>query len=348
MSSIYKINDKKNNVMSNDKKIKYPFIGQAANLIDSFLVLGYDQKTIDFTFQNNNIKETNLNTNFIIFEPKKRPDVVNEICNDYSKDLLDSDLILELIFPNYPKMYFLDKEYINLRKEKEIDDEYLINPYSVIFSINPQDKVGSKKLYNGLGYIFYDFQEHKVNGIIDGYLYIPIAYVILSEYPYFYQFNKICKNICIQMKKESDEIPFEIIIYNTIKFVPSPINRSINLLFGNEINFRQNTNIEIEKMLFNLDSESKKDKIGIPSIFFNQLLGFPIIDFNMSFIFNLIPPEIALEVFIFTFLEYNIIFYSTKLDFLNIIMYTLYIIKILYFHTNSRYNLLMINLLMRT
>ena len=321
MSNIYKSNDKKTSIMSDDKKIKYPFIGQAPNLIDSFLVLGYDQKTIDFTYQNCNIKKPNYKTYFTIFEFEERPEVINEICNDYSKDLLDNDLILELIFPNYPRMYFLAKEYINLRKEKEIDDEYLINPYFVIFSINPQNKDGSKKSYNGLGYIFYDFQEHKANGIIDGYLYIPIAYVILSEYPYFFQFNKICKNIYIQMKKESDQIPFEIIIYNTIKFVPSPINRSINLLFGNEIGIRQNKNIEIEKILFNLDSKSKKDKIGIPSMFFNQLLGFPTIDFNMSFIFNLIPPEIILEVFIFSFLEHNIIFYSTKLDFLNIVMY---------------------------
>jgi hypothetical protein len=41
----------------------------------------------------------------------------------------------------------------------------------------------------------------------------------------------------------------------------------------------------------------------------------------MSFIFNLIPPEIIIEVFIFTFLEHDIIFYSSRPDFLNCIMY---------------------------
>lgn len=41
----------------------------------------------------------------------------------------------------------------------------------------------------------------------------------------------------------------------------------------------------------------------------------------MSFIFNLIPPEIIIEVFIFSFLEHDIIFYSSKPDLLNMIMY---------------------------
>ena len=43
-------------------------------------------------------------------------------------------------------------------------------------------------------------------------------------------------------------------------------------------------------------------------------------DINLSFLFNLIPPEIIVEVFIFTFLKHDIIFYSTKLEILNIVI----------------------------
>ena len=167
--------------------------------------------------------------------------------------------------------------------------------------------MAQKNLIMDLGYVFYILYEYKFGREIDGYLYIPIAYVILSEYPYFYQFNKICKNIFLEIKKENDEIPIDILIYNIIKFLPSPINKSIKLLFRNQIGIKQNY-IEI-------------GKISSSSMLFNQLLGFPIIDINMSFIFNLIPPAIVLEVFIFSFLEYNIIFYSSKLDILNMIMY---------------------------
>jgi len=301
------------------EEIKYPFNGIAPNLIDKFLVLAYDQKTIDFTYQNCSVEPDDFkSSNYLFFEFEERPEVVNEICYDYNKDLLDNDLILELIFPNYPRMYFLPKELIN---QKEVNDEALAKPYPIIFSINPQDNSGSKKSYNGLGYIFYIIQEYKTYEGTEGYLYIPSAYVILSEFPYFYQFKSLCSHIYNRVKKESDEIPIEIILYNTIRFSPSPINKNINLIFGNQIGFSQNDNIDVEKILFNLNSENKHDRPGIPSMFFPQLSGYPYIDINMSFIFNLIPPEIIIEVFIFSFLEHDIIFYSSRPDLLNMIMY---------------------------
>ena len=141
-----------NQLSKNNKDIKYPFSGTALNLIDKFLVLGYDQKTIDFTYENYNIEpEKNICSHFTFFKFEERPNIVNEICNDYLKDLLDNDLILKLVFPDYPQMYFLKKKFFNKPKEK--DDEILINPYPIIFSINTQDNSGCQKSYNGLAYI---------------------------------------------------------------------------------------------------------------------------------------------------------------------------------------------------
>ena len=63
------------------------------NLLDKFLVLGYNQKTIEFTYQNCNLEQNhNFSIRLTFFEFEERPDIVNEICNDYSKDLLDNDL----------------------------------------------------------------------------------------------------------------------------------------------------------------------------------------------------------------------------------------------------------------
>ena len=268
-----------------NKNIKYPFSGIAPNLIDKFLVLGYEPKIIEKTYLFNNIDpKAELKTRFTFFEFEERPAIVNEICNDYSKDLLDNDLILELIFPNLPQMYFLDKQSANSRKEP--DEELLISNYSIIFSINPQDNSGSKKSYNGLGYVFYIAIDHRTNGEIDGYLYVPIAYVILSEYPFFYQFNEICKNVYLQMKKENDEIPIDIILYNTVKYTPSPINKNINFSFGSLFGFRQDKNNKIEYILEQLNTISGKENKGIPTMFFNQLSGYPFMDINLSFIFK--------------------------------------------------------------
>ena len=303
-----------------NKNIKYPFSGIAPNLIDKFLVLAYEPKIIEHTYQFCNVEPKNdFKTRFRYYEFEERPYIVNEICNDYSKDLLDNDLILELIFPNFPQMYFLEKQFMS--GKKELDEELLIGNYSIIFSINPQDNSGSKKSYNGLGFVFYVATEHRINGEIDGVLYVPMVYVILSEFPYFYHFNEICKNVFVQMKKESDEIPIDILLYNTVKYAPSPINKSINLSFGALFGFPQNKSNKIEDILISLNTNSFNTNKGIPTLFFNQLSGYPFMDINLSFIFNLIPPEIIVEVFIFSFLEHDIIFYSSRPEILNMVMY---------------------------
>ena len=304
-----------------NKNIKYTFSGVAPNLIDKFLVLGYEPKVIEYTFQNceDELVHKELKTRFRYFEFEERPYIVNEICNDYTKDLLDNDLVLELIYPNLPEMFFLDKQYVKTKKWP--DEELLITNYSIIFSLNPQDNSGSKKSYNGLGFIFYAVHEHKVNEKLDGIFYVPITYVILSEFPYFYHFNEICKNIYIQMLRESDEIPIDILIYNIVKYLQSPINKSINLTFAAPMGIPLNSKYnDLNKILFPLIN-SNKDENRLPSMFFNQLSGYPFMDLNFSFIFNLIPPEIMVEVFIFSFLENDIIFYSSRPEILNMVMF---------------------------
>ena len=302
-------------------KVKYPFSGVAPNLIDKFLVLGYDQKVIEHTFKyfKNEEGRPDLETRFEFFNFEERPAIVNEICYDYSKDLLDNDLILELIFPNVPEMFFLDKKYAN--SKKEFDEELLISTYSIIFSINPQDNSGSKKSYNGLGYIFYIPIEHKTDDKPDGTIYVPIAYVILSEYPYYYHFNEICKQVLRQMKQEHDGVPIEVILCNIVKYLQSPIKKSINLTFAAPLGlpFKDKGN-NLSSILSPLYSQSQDDN-RIPSMFFHQLSGYPFMDINLSFLFNLIPPEIVVEVFIFSFLEHDIIFYSSRPEILNMVMY---------------------------
>ena len=300
------------------KNIKYPFSGIATNLIDKFLVLGYDQKIIDYTCINNEVEPfgSKMITRFKYFEFEEMPNIVNELCNDYTKDLLENDLILELIFPNKPQMYFLKKQYVN---QKLYDEELLITNYSIIFSINPQDNSGSKRSYNGLGYVFYVNKEYKIDDC-DGVLYIPTTYVILSEFPYFYHFNEICRNIYSQIRKENDEIPIDILIYNIIKFLQSPIKKGISLTFGALLNIQKKEN-DFEKVMKPFVTPNPKNPNEIPSIYFNQLSGYPFLDLNLSFIFNLIPPDIIIEVFIFSFLEHDIIFYSSRPEILNMVMY---------------------------
>ena len=305
------------------KYIKYPFSGIASNLIDKFLVLGYDQKDIEHTLLREEPKPVNIKNNYLKYiDFPERPTIMNEICFNYNKESQENDLLLQLIFPNCPKLYFLEKKYIKEQKE-QYDSNEETNNYTIIFSINPLDINNSRKSFNGLGYIFYIKKEHRDdNNELDGLIYYPITYVILSEYPYFYHFNKICKNIYIQMKKKTDEIPIDIILYNAIKFCPSPININLNLSFGATLSSNMKPEITANHILNQLYSKNKSENLnGIPFIFFNQLSGYPILDFNLSFIFNLLEPNMIIKVFILTFLEYDIIFLSSMPEILNMLIY---------------------------
>ena len=317
--------------------IKYPFNGQATNLIDKFLIFAYDQKTKEYTinnFMDNSIREE-FETRFYCCQFQERPNIINEICNDYHKNLLDNEIILELIFPNIPKMYYLKKSDVNLKKEE--NDDILTQTYQIIFSLNPHDDEGSKKSCNGIGYTFFLNQEHKdqKTGEIKGYMFCPVTYCILSEFPYFMKFTDICKNIKNQLGKETDQIPIDIILYNTVKYLPSPVKKGIKLNFGSSFssssfsynqpsstssNKDNHHNIKKDNYLALRKSNSLSDD-GIPIIKFPQLSGYPLMDINLSFIFNLIPPEIIIEVFIFSFLEQDIIFYSTRPEVLNMVMF---------------------------
>ena len=109
------------NTRKGTKNLKYPFNGQATNLIDKFLIFSYDQKTKEYTVKKHldySIRDT-LETRYGSCTFQERPNIINEINNDYHKDLLDNDLISELLFPNNPIMYFLPKEDVNLEKKKK-------------------------------------------------------------------------------------------------------------------------------------------------------------------------------------------------------------------------------------
>ena len=315
---------KKTNIrISNTKYIKYPFSGLGSNLIDKFLVLSYDQKTIEQTFKSKEvyvINVKNINLKYIKFT--ELPTITNELCFSYTKETQDNDLLLELVFPKYPRLIFLEKEYIKDQQE-QLNWVEMSKNYSIIFSINILDNTNYRKSFNGLGYIFYVKKEHRdKNNEIDRIIFYPITYVILSEFPYFYHFYKICKNINIQMKKETDEIPIDIILYNAIKFCPSPINSSLNLSFGAQLVSNIKKEISANDILNQLNSKNHSEKInGIPSIFFNQLSGYPIMDINLSFIFNLLDPKTILKTFILTFLECDMIFVSSNPEILNTIIY---------------------------
>ena len=104
---------------------RYPFNGRSKYLIDKFFIIGYDYATLKKLLINSNLdftqnssksceeeqseksKNKKIPQEFQINEP---PSLINEISNDYNKEVLDIDLIIEMIFPNKPKFYYVEED----------------------------------------------------------------------------------------------------------------------------------------------------------------------------------------------------------------------------------------------
>ena len=172
------------------------------------------------------------------------PTLLNEIASDYKKQLPDFDLIRSMIFPNGSQFFYLvedcAEEKINrepslrsssfsiIEENKKSKRRKLPESYNVVFSNNPQEGNNSKKSINGFAYIFY--KRHSVIRIIDNkryIFYVPYTFCIISEFPFFNSFYLLCKQFYNLIKKNKNDIPLEIIIYNIVKYTPSPINYDV-------------------------------------------------------------------------------------------------------------------------
>ena len=193
------------------------------------------------------------------------PTLINEISNDFKKKMPDIDLLNDMIFPDKVNLYYKEfknfdlqagrattmvlspnnknknkfKQYslstdenINLYQNEENSDleQLKSKEYNMVFSYNPQSGENSKKSINGFAYVFYKKCNLKksIKGVKFEF-YVPITFCIISEYPYFNSYHKLCKQLTKLFMSKNNKIPLEIIIYNIVNFTLSPINGDIYL-----------------------------------------------------------------------------------------------------------------------
>ena len=104
---------------------RYPFNGRSKYLIDKFFIIGYDYPTLNKILIKNNldfIQNSSKNIEEEIFEKnrhnelpqefeiKEPPSLINVISSDFSKEVLDIDIIIEMIFPNKPKFFYVEED----------------------------------------------------------------------------------------------------------------------------------------------------------------------------------------------------------------------------------------------
>ena len=289
---------------------KYP-MAESPNLIENFLIIGYE----DLYFQEviaKNIPAINLNQENEKVELKIRkgsdgklclkeykcrnfPTILGSISSNFNGGIFDGNQILEKVFPVPPSVYY---------GIVENPSQEMVNLTTNVVFTNIQNNV----VNIGYGFIFYE--NKNINKLK---IYLPKAFVIISQYPYFNIFHGLCKEIIKLYGNDNLQIPIEIQLYNIVNFVPAPVNSNIKmtLIPGEEL-------FEINKIKNNEDFfKSKRQE----KYLLDQLSGYRCSDINFSELFSVLSVETIVEVYLELISGKTIGFFSKYIEILNLTMY---------------------------
>ena len=222
------------------------------------------------------------------------PKLLSAITSNSDYGIVDINLVIGQIYPENPTTIFINKN------DSDKDPPPSSN---VIYSFCFDSQDGKEKSFHVCyGYKFYEKYKYYLTKTKYEEYYIPKAFCIVSQYYYFSFFEYVCKNIHSLTKLKRNPIPPEITVYNIVNFIPSPMNYSLHLdLFSYAL--------------------------SVPNVEIGQLSGYPYIDLDLYQIFNLIPLYLFLELYIISTMEVSIIFFSSNLEILNIVMFIIYILN---------------------
>ena len=247
--------------MMQDIPIKLnPYFAKSKNLIEKFIIIGYKEENI-LKFLSNNVEGNNKLILSIISEFKLN-----------SFECYESNFLIRQVYPEDPNIILVSN---SISKPTIVN----ITFYSCV------DTEDRKK--NTMNYFALKFHEKYINYNTNKEYYIPKAYLIVSQYPYFTLYHQICSYIL--KNNENNKIPIEVLIYYLINNIPSPINNQLTF-----INFKSYT---------------------LPKI-----NGSPYIDFNIFKVLNVISINSLMKIFILIILEIDLLIFSPNQEKLNIFM----------------------------
>ena len=280
------------------KAKKYPYLGYSPNLIDYFLLLGFDTtfkqetassiakhlKDSDITRERLDYQDIDLGENKKFFPQKitYKPVVLNSIKSDFNDTIFDEEQIIKNFFPNnYTLIYILQKN----SQEKEKDIEYPKNQNLILYlnskrisqenqdegdsesATTPDNDLSKNIMFNIYGYLFWEWI------MVDNFIFFfPKVLTFVSQYSYFKYYSYLAQNITSRMTKNfSFEIPLEVQLYNIINFTPSPIDSDlkVELLINSDLiglKNRASSKLEVVYKIQEKDDIQKKKDITIQSL----------------------------------------------------------------------------------
>ena len=282
---------------------KYP-MAKSYHLIEYFLIMGYEElyikekiiKNINSKIELNEKENENSKEKKIYnFKCGHLPTILSSISTKFSEPIAREELLIKNVFPIPPNIFFTSPTNFNFEPQET----------NVIFSNIQNDVVN---IY--YAYIFYE----KYYAYNKSFIYIPKAFVILSQYPFFNTFKNFCKELLYnQFKNNFLEIPIEIQLYNIINFIPAPINQKLNITFFQSYDLSSIIKTESEQDFYNL-IEQKMYTI-------EQLSGYRNSEIDFSIIFCILPLDIIVQVYLQILTGHNIGFFSKNIEILSSSIY---------------------------
>ena len=335
-----------------------PYNGRAKNLIDKFYIFGYNYSTLKkYIFDKTpNISEKITDPEDLnYFNLDEDPSTLIEITNNFQKELIDTQVVQNLIFPNKLKIYYRLYSNINNSSQKRLSETIKNNNFNkidfsddnykypvsvrVVFSSNPIEDNNSQKNQNGFAYIFYRKLLQKKEIKNKKYIiYIPYTFCVISEFPFYKSYEKLFRRLREMYFLDSIYIPIEILLYKIIKLTPSPINNDVILdlkkmftqdkivhnLIDKSVNIKKSNSHIINNIKLPKEDKTVDDFLVVENmdllkykIKFKILSGYPLIQYNLAkVLFNTLSTEQIINVFLFTFLEANVLLFSKEIEYL--------------------------------
>ena len=354
-----------------------PYNGRAKNLIDKFYIFGYNYSTLKkYIFDKTpNISEKITDPEDLnYFNLDEDPSTLIEITNNFQKELIDTQVVQNLIFPNKLKIYYRLYNNINNSSQKRLSETIKNNNFNkidfsddnykypvsvrVVFSSNPIEDNNSQKNQNGFAYIFYRKLLQKKEIKNKKYIiYIPYTFCVISEFPFYKSYEKLFRRLREMYFLDSIYIPIEILLYKIIKLTPSPINNDVILdlkkmftqdkivhnLIDNSVNIKKSNSHIINNIKLPKEDKTVDDFLVVENmdllkykIKFKILSGYPLIQYNLAkVLFNTLSTEQIINVFLFTFLEANVLLFSKEIEYLTFTANAY--MNLNYPHNNSHY-----------
>ena len=272
---------------------KYPS-NKSIHLIDYFLIIGYEEAFINEKIIKPIQNQDNISSNNNKFKCKEYPTLLSSINSDYQGEMMDDEEIIKHIYNEPPTILYSKGDNLGID----------ITEKNIVFS-----KVENNITNIGYAFIFYEYLTMPNRTKI----FIPKAFVIISQYPYFIAFNHICQEVYNLFHSNNIQIPIELQLYNIVNYIPIPIGKRLDTTLFPFYDLFTINKCKCNEEFISLDNQ----KI----ISLSQFKGYNKPQINISEIFELLPIETIVEIYLKLLTGHIISIFHNDIELLSIVIY---------------------------